>query len=73
MKVNVLIEKAESNWCASSNDECLHGCIAVTGDTREEAIVEFKLALDTLTEYNNENSLPVPEVTELELHELMPV
>jgi predicted RNase H-like HicB family nuclease len=73
MKINVLIEKSKNNWAASSNDDALNGCIAVTGETRDDALANFRAALLDLSEFNTERGIPASSVTEMEIHELVPI
>ena len=73
MKINVLIEKSKNNWAASSNDEILNGSITVTGETRDDVLANFRAALLDLSEFNTSRGIPKSNVTEMEIHELIPV
>lgn len=67
MKVTVILEQGENNWGAHAPD--LDDCIIATGKTREETIARFRDALHGLIKYKQEEGLPAPNVTELEIRE----
>ena len=67
MKTNVILEWAETNWCAYAPD--LDDVVFATGDTREETLARFRDALRGLIQYKREEGLPAPDVTELEIRE----
>ncbi len=71
MKTDVILEWAGTNWCAYAPD--LEDTVFATGDTREETITRFRDALHGLIRYKQEEGLPVPDVTELEIRELVAV
>lgn len=54
----IVLEKAESNWCAYSPD--VPGCVA-TGSTREEARGRMREALQFHLEGLREDGDPLPE------------
>ena len=67
MKVTVVLEEGPNNWGAHAPD--LEDIVIATGDTREETIANFRDALHGLIKYKNEEGLPAPRVTELEIRE----
>ena len=69
MKIDVILEWANTNWCAYAPD--LDDIVVSTGDTREETISRFRDALRGLIQYKHEEGLPAPDVTELEIRELI--
>lgn len=69
MKTDVILEWAGTNWCAYAPD--LEDSVIATGGTREETITRFRDALRGLMQYKREEGLPVPNVTELEIRELV--
>lgn len=69
MKIDVILEWANTNWSAYAPD--LEDIVFATGDTREETIINFRDALRGLIKYKNEEGLPTPDVTELEIRELV--
>jgi predicted RNase H-like HicB family nuclease len=72
MTLNVIIEKMSSNWCAYTPDDDL-GVIAVAGQTREEAVSNFRSALKDHLEVMRERGTEPPVVENLNVQELMPV
>ena len=71
MKITVILEQGEHNWGAHAPD--LDDCVIATGETREETIARFRDALHGLIKYKREEGLPAPDVTELEIREMMAV
>ncbi len=69
MIVTVVLEQGPNNWGAYAPD--LEDCVIATGDTREETISRFRDALNGLIKYKHEEGLPAPDVTELEIRELV--
>ena len=67
MKIDVVLEWVNTNWSAYAPD--LDDVVFATGDTREETIANFRDALHGLIKYKNEEGLPAPNVTELEIRE----
>ena len=71
MTLTVIVEKALSNWGAYAPD--LEDSVIATGDTREEAIQNFRDALLDLFDYKREQGRDVPNVTALEVREVREV
>ena len=71
MKITVVLEHGAENWGAYAPD--LEDSVVAVGDTREETITRFRDALHGLIRYKQEEGLPVPDVTELEIRELVAV
>ena len=71
MKIDVIVERAEHNWCAYAPE--LADVVFATGITREETIENFRDALRGLWEFQRDEGKEVPEVTELELRETVSV
>lgn len=71
MKMNVILEKAERNWCAYTPDEGF--CIVVTGRTRDKVIQQFQGALLQHLEAMRSEGMTAPDVTELEIREVVPI
>ncbi len=69
MTVTVILEQGESNWGAHAPD--LEDCVVATGGTREETISNFRDALRGLIQYKHEEGLPAPDVTGLEIREMV--
>lgn len=69
MKITVVLEKTENNWGAFTPDDI--GSVLAVGDTREETIENFRTALRFHLEGLREYGRPVPDVTELEVKELI--
>ena len=67
MTLTVVVEKAPENWGAYAPD--LEDSVIATGDTREEAIQNFRDALLDLFDYTREQGRAVPDVTALEVRE----
>lgn len=65
MTLTVVVEKAQGNWGAYAPD--LEDSVIATGDTREEAIQNFRDALLDLFDYKREQGRVVPDVTALEV------
>ncbi len=66
MIVTVVLEQGPNNWGAHAPD-----VVFSTGDTREETISRFRDALRGLIQYKNEEGLPAPDVTGLEIREMV--
>lgn len=71
MKMNVMLEKAEHNWCAYTPDEGF--CIIATATTRDKVIEQFQGALRQQLEVLRSEGRDIPDVTKLEVHEIVPV
>lgn len=69
MIVTVVLEQGPNNWGAHAPD--LEDTVFSTGATREETISRFRDALRGLIQYKHEEGLPAPDVTELEIRELI--
>ncbi len=69
MIVTVVLEQGPNNWGAHAPD--LDDVVFSTGDTREETISRFRDALRGLIQYKNEEGLPAPDVTGLEIREMV--
>ena len=69
MIVTVVLEQGPNNWGAYAPD--LEDCVIACGDTREETISRFRDALRGLIQYKDEEGLPAPDVTELEIREMV--
>ncbi len=67
MTLTVILEKSQGNYGAYAPD--LEDSIIATGDTREEAIQNFRDALLDLFDYKREQGQDVPAVTALEVRE----
>ena len=67
MTLTVVVEKAQENWGAYAPD--LEDAVIATGDTREEAIQNFRDALLDLFDYKREQGRVVPDVTAFEVRE----
>jgi predicted RNase H-like HicB family nuclease len=72
MKLRVDIEKAGSNWAASASDDKILGTVVATGATRSLTIKKFRSALKFHLQGLRKDGQTVPEVTELEVRELIP-
>jgi len=68
MTLTVVVEKAQENWGAYAPD--LEDAVIATGDTREEAIQNFRDALLDLFDYKREQGRVVPDVTALEVRDI---
>ena len=69
--LTVILERAGNNWCAYTPDDI--GVVVATGPTREETIANFRSALKTHLEVMREDGLPTPDVTALEVREMVAV
>ena len=67
MVLTVIVEKTSDGWGAYAPD--LDAVIVALGETREEAIQDFRNALLDLFDYRREEGRPVPNVTALEIRE----
>ncbi len=65
----MVLDKADNNWCAFTPDDI--GVIVATGATCDEAVTEFRSALRFHLESMRREGLPVPDVRELEVRELI--
>ena len=72
MTVDVLIEKNDESWGASTLDDAI-GFIGAFGDTRDEAITKFRTMLRDHLAFMAEEGQHVPPVTELEIRELVAI
>ncbi len=68
MTLTVVVEKAQENWGAYAPD--LEDAVIATGDTREEAIQNFRDALLDLFDYKREQGRVAPDVTALEVRDI---
>lgn len=71
MICQVILEKVGANWSAHASGEI--GVIAVAGDTRDEAVESFRDALVDHLAAMREEGLQPPEITALDIHEVLPV
>ena len=71
MKAIVIIERAGSNWCAYAPD--LESSVIATARTRTGVIRRFRSALRFYLEYLRDHGREVPNITELEVHEIVPL
>ena len=71
MKVDVIVERTGNNWCAYTPDDI--GVVVATGPTREKTIENLREALRTHLEVMREDGLPTPDVTGLEIREIVAV
>ena len=69
MKITVTLEEGPSNWGAYTPDDI--GCVIVTAQTREKVIEQFRSALDFHLRGMREDGMDTPDVTELEIRELV--
>lgn len=69
MKLTVIVEEGQNNWGAYTPDDI--GCVIVTAATREEVIQQFRSALEFHLRGMREDGIETPDVTELEIHELV--
>lgn len=67
MTLTMIVEKAQGNWSAYAPD--LEDAVIAMGDTREEAIHNFRDALLDLFDYKREQGRAVPDVTALEIRD----
>lgn len=71
MTLTVVVEKTSGNWGAFAPD--LPDSVIATGDTREEAIENFRDALLDLLDHKREQGQDYPDVTDLEIRETLPL
>ena len=71
MTLTVIVERAVSNWGAYAPD--FDDSVLATGDTREEAIQNFRDALPDQFDFKREQGKDVPDVTALEVREVREV
>ncbi len=67
MVLNVIVEKTSDGWGAYAPD--LDAAIVALGDTREEAIQDFRNALLDIFDLRREEGRAVPNITALEIRE----
>jgi len=67
MILNVIVEKTSDGWGAYAPD--LDAVIIALGDTREEAIQDFRDALLDLFDLRRDEGRIVPDITALEIRE----
>ena len=67
MVLNVIVEKTSDGWGAYAPD--LDAAIIALGDTREEAIQDFRNALLDIFDLRREEGRSVPDITALEIRE----
>ena len=67
MTLNVIVEKTTDGWGAYAPD--LDTAIIALGDTREEAIQDFRNALLDIFDLRREEGRDVPDITALEIRE----
>jgi len=67
MTLTVIVEKSPGNWGAYAPD--LEDAVIATGDTREDAIQNFRDALLDLFDYKREQGQDAPDVTALEIRD----
>jgi predicted RNase H-like HicB family nuclease len=67
MKIDVILERAGSNWSAYAPD--LDDVVVATGDTRKEAVNNFRDALRGLIQHKHHEGLTTPDITELKIRE----
>jgi predicted RNase H-like HicB family nuclease len=71
MKLDVRIEDAGPNWCASVSDNAIHGTVVATGATRKAAFAKLRSAIKFHLDGLREDGEDVPAYTEFELCELV--
>lgn len=71
MVLNVIMEKTSDGWGAYAPD--LDAAIIALGDTREEAIQDFRDALLDIFDLRREEGRDVPNITALEIREIRKV
>lgn len=71
MKLVVVLEKTDNNWGAYTPQEGL--CVNACADTREATLSLFVDALRFHLDGMREQGQPFPEITELEIHETVPL
>ena len=67
MILNVIVEKSSDGWGAYAPD--FDAAIVALGDTREEAIQDFRNALLDILDFRREEGRSVPDITALEIRE----
>ena len=67
MVLNVIVEKTSDGWGAYAPD--LDAAIIALGETREEAIQDFRDALLDIFDLRREEGRDVPDITALEIRE----
>ncbi len=67
MVLNVIVEKTSDGWGAYAPD--LDAAIIALGETREEAIQDFRNALLDIFDLRREEGRAVPDITALEIRE----
>lgn len=67
MVLNVIVEKTSDDWSAYAPD--LDAAIIALGETREEAIQDFRDALLDIFDLRREEGRAVPNITALEIRE----
>ena len=65
MVLNVIVEETSDGWGAYAPD--LDAAIIALGDTREEAIQDFRDALLDIFDLRREEGRDVPDITALEI------
>lgn len=71
MVLNVILEKTSDGWGAYAPD--LDAAIIALGETREEAIQDFRDALLDIFDLRREEGRDVPNITALEIREIREV
>lgn len=71
MTLTVVLERTPNNWGAFAPD--LDDSVIATGNTRDEAIQNFRDALLDLFDYKREQGQTYPDVTNLEIRETVPL
>ena len=71
MVVTVMLEKTPTNWCAYTPDDI--GVVVATGNTRDEVVENFRSALRSHLETMEDEGLPVPSITGLDIREMASV
>lgn len=67
--ITVILEEGPNNWGAYTPGDI--GSVVVTAASREEVITQFRSALDFHLRGMREDGLPTPDVTVLEIRELV--
>jgi len=65
----VILEQGPNNWGAYTPDNI--GCVIATAATRAEVIARFRSGLAFHLEVMREEGMPTPDVTELEIREMV--
>lgn len=71
MKLTVIVEQGTRNWGAYTPDDI--GSVIATGRTRDDTLDNFRGALRSHLTYLRQQGQPVPDVTELDVQELVPL